>query len=560
MNINVHGRWSRFPGEAPGRAAAVPGAGAPGAAADPAAEAGGTQATGAQATGAQASGAQASGSGPAPAPGSPGGPGTPRRNPGAEQPEGPPPRRLSRRKRKILAWTGSVMAALVLLTSAGAFVVYHHLAGNLHQLNLSGILGSQPASAHPQAQNIMVIGSDTRAGQARRYGNGGVISTDQSDTLMIVHVPADRKWADIMSIPRDSWVHIPSCVMGNGRQSAPTTFKINEAFAIGNLHGNRTPLGIGCTIKTLEADTGIRIDHFVAVNFAGFTAMVNAVGGVPECNSHPISDPNSKLRLTAGHHLLKGSQALAYVRARYTLGNGSDLERISRQQAFMSSLVGRARSKLYNPPAIYHFLDAATRSLTIDSGLGGLSGLYKLAMSVKGLPTSKVTFFTLPTYPRMLVDPSDQANVLWTQPAASLIFQAFRQDRPVTQAMLQGPHGASSHPVAVKVLNGTPRAGLQDTVAGLLRQKGFRLAGTGSAGTTSVTQTVIRYHAADEQAARQLAGKFRGAALQQVPGTGSPLTLLLGSDYGSTANAGSSASPQPSPDFSPRTASQNICT
>ena len=128
--------------------------------------------------------------------------------------------------------------------------------------------------------------------------------------------------------------------------------------------------------------------------------MVNAVGGVPECNTKPISDPKSGLHLSAGRHVLNGRQALGYVRARYTLGDGSDLERITRQQAFMSALVGQVKAKELNPIALYRFLDAATRSITIDSQLGGIHGLYDLATSLKNLPPGKVTFFTLPTYPR----------------------------------------------------------------------------------------------------------------------------------------------------------------
>jgi LCP family protein required for cell wall assembly len=471
----------------------------------------------------------------------------------------PPPRG---RRRKILAWGGGILAAILILVAAGGYLIYQHLNGNLHQVNVSGMLGPRPASLHPKAQNILVIGSDTRAGQSRRYGKSTVLSTDHSDTLMIVHVAADRKWADIMSIPRDSWVHIPACRMGNGKMSPSSTFKINEAFTVGNLHGNHTSLGIACTIKTVEADTGIPIDHFVSVNFAGFTSMVRAVGGVPECNSKPISDPESGLHLTAGHHLLNGTRALAYVRARYTLGNGTDLERITRQQAFMSSLVDRARTKLLDPSAIYRFLDAATRSITIDSRLGGLTGLYHFAMSVKNLPPGKVTFFTLPTYPRSTVDPADTANVLWTQPDASLVFQAFRQDQPVSQQLLH-PHRARvpSHTVRVRVLNGTSQPGLQAAAAGLLRAKGFRLAGTGTASSRSLTQTVIRYHAGDQAAARKLAAKVSGAALAQVPGTGSVLTLVLGRDYGSSAHVGRAApAAQPSPSFSSRTASQSICT
>jgi LCP family protein required for cell wall assembly len=321
-------------------------------------------------------------------------------------------------------------------------MVYRHLNGNIQQRDVSGLLGSQPVDLHPQAENILVIGSDTRFGQGKGYGSGLV--TDQSDTTMIVHIAASRQWAEVMSIPRDSYVSIPACRMGNGQTSAPQTFKINEAYAIGNLDGNHTALGVACTMKTVEHDTGIYIDHFVVVNFTGFQNMVSALGGVKECNTQPINDPKSHLQLTAGQHLLNPKQALAYVRARYTLGDGSDLERIGRQQAFMSSLIQRVKSKLLNPVAIYRFLDAATKSLTIDTKLGGATGLYNLASSLRSLPSNKVAFFTLPTFPRSEVDPADTANVLWTQPEDSKIFQTFRDDVPASQSLFASPSASPS--------------------------------------------------------------------------------------------------------------------
>lgn len=472
-------------------------------------------------------------------------------------PGGSPPKN----RKMLLAWVSGIAASVVVIALASAYVVVRHFNGNLHQVDISGDIGRQPADLHPKAENIVVLGSDTRKGVGKGYGNSRVLTTDQSDTLMIVHIAADRQWANVMSIPRDSWVSIPGCRMGNGKMSSPTTFKINEAFAIGNLDGNKTSLGVACTVKTLEQDTGIHIDHFVAINFAGFRDMVNAVGGVPECNAKPINDPKSGLHLPAGRHLLKGRQALGYVRARYSLGNGSDLERIGRQQAFMSALVDRAKSRLYNPLAMYRFIDAATKSLTVDPGLGGVTGIYRLASSVRHLPASRVTFFTLPTYPRSLIDPADTANLMWTQPTDSLIFQAFRKDVPVSQALIHPhPHKIPTRKVRVNVLNGTRQPGLQDTVGGLLRQDGFHVKRTGTTAAPSITQTVIRYHAGGQPAAQRLASKVKGAALRQVPGTGPALTLVLGSDYGSTATIGNRASPHPSPSLGTRTATQNICT
>ncbi len=340
-------------------------------------------------------------------------------------------------RKKIVLWGCASLALLLVAVTGSAYVTLKHFNANIKQDDISSLLGAQPVNTHPQAENIAVIGSDTRNGQGSGYGTGLV--TDQSDTLMIIHIPADRKWAEVMSIPRDSYVSIPACTMGDGQLSSPTQYKINEAFALGNLDGNHTALGVACTIKTVEQDTGIYIDHFIVVNFTGFKSMVAAVGGVYECNPTAINDPNSHLYLTAGEHLLTPTQALGYVRARYTLGDGSDLERIGRQQAFMSSLVSRVKSKLYNPLDIYRFLDSFTKSLTIDSQLGGITGLYNLGQSLRGIPSSKIAFFTVPNFPRSEVVPSDIANVLWTQPEDNKIFASFRNDVPASSTLFTSP-------------------------------------------------------------------------------------------------------------------------
>jgi len=346
-------------------------------------------------------------------------------------------------RRKILIWGSASLALLLVAVTGGGYVLLKHFNANIQQDDISSLLGDQPVNLHPQAENIMVLGSDSRQGLSKAYGSGLV--TDQSDTLMIIHIPADRKWAEVMSIPRDSWVNIPACEMGDGQTSAPQQFKINEAFAIGNLDGNHAALGVACTVKTIEQDTGIYINHFIVVNFTGFENMVSALGGVYECNPTPINDPNSGLHLSAGNHLLTPAQALGYVRARYTIGDGSDLERIGRQQAFMASLVSRVKSELLNPIAIYNFLDATTKALTVDSQLGGVTGLYDLGESLRSIPSSKIAFFTIPNFPRGEVVPGDDANVLWTQPEDNEIFASFRNDVPASSTLF-GPAPSSTKP------------------------------------------------------------------------------------------------------------------
>src|ERR1700761_1637808 len=132
------------------------------------------------------------------------------------------------RHRKLLAWTAGGLALLLAAVAVPGYLTLRHFNDNIAQANVRGLLGHQPADLHPQAENILVIGSDSRQGSAAAAFD----STDQSDTMMLIHVPANRQWAEVMSIPRDSWVNIPSCVMGDGKLSSPTQFKINEAFAL----------------------------------------------------------------------------------------------------------------------------------------------------------------------------------------------------------------------------------------------------------------------------------------------------------------------------------------
>src|ERR1700751_4283032 len=153
-------------------------------------------------------------------------------------------------RRKILIWGSSTLALLLVAVSGTGYVMLKHFNANIQQDDISGLLADQPVNTHPQAENIMVLGSDSRQGLSQAYGSGLV--TDQSDTLMIIHIPADRKWAEVMSIPRDSWGNNPACEMSNGKFSAPTQFKINSAFATGNLNGNNTALGVACAVKTIE--------------------------------------------------------------------------------------------------------------------------------------------------------------------------------------------------------------------------------------------------------------------------------------------------------------------
>ena len=177
-----------------------------------------------------------------------------------------------------------------------------------------------------------------------------------------MHLAADRESAAAVSIPRDTMVPIPECTRDDGTVvPAQEVQMFNEAFSAG---------GPACTIKTVEALTKVRIDNYIVVDFTGFKDMVDALGGVKVCLPYAVNDPQSHLDLEAGTQTVRGQQALAYVRTRHGLGDGSDLSRIDRQQAFVGSMVSKVKDKglLLRPDRLYNFLAAATKSLTTDFG------------------------------------------------------------------------------------------------------------------------------------------------------------------------------------------------
>ncbi|MEV7677737.1 LCP family protein [Streptomyces sp. NPDC088341] len=433
-------------------------------------------------------------------------------------------------RRRIGRWIALAAALLVLGTSGAGGWLYTRLSGNIQGAGVDDAIGDNRPGATQGGQNILVIGSDSREGAGDGYGRG--LTTMQSDTLLLLHVGGSGKWATVVSFPRDSWVRIPACDQGDGTFSVPHDFKINEAFAIGGSTGD-TGKAAACAIKTVEQNTRVRVDHFLVVDFRGFTGMINALGGVEICPERPIHDRKAHLDLRAGCQTVKDSQALGYVRARYSLGDGTDIGRIGRQQEFMRALAARAKARLYDPRALYGFLDSATGSLTTDPELAGLKPLYELASGLTSLPTERISFLTVPNYPRERDVPSDRANVVWNGPAAQRLFTALTLDREMTGALLAGaarqlPPAAAT--VAVTVLNGTGVPGKARETAGRLRGLGFRISGTGNA-PAPADRTTLSYPEGLADQARAVAARLPGLVPvrsdRAAPGT---VTLTIGPD------------------------------
>jgi LCP family protein required for cell wall assembly len=332
--------------------------------------------------------------------------------------------------------------------------------------------------------------------------------------------------------------------------------------------------GPACLITTIEGNTGLRMDHFAVVDFNGFRDMVDALGGVPICAPEAIDDPKAKLKLSAGRHVLDGTQALGYVRARKTLGDGSDLGRIERQQAFLSSVVQEATrtSLLLRPDKLFGFLDAATSSLTTDEDFD-LGTMKDLASSVADIGMSNVQFVTVPVQEY----PADPNRVEWA-PSAEVLWQTLRDDGVVGAAPSAAP-SASAEPltvspteVAVEVVNATGVQGLAAQVAAALEVQGFAEVTTGSSGSRP-NGVVVEYGAGGEEAARTVAAAFEGATLREdasvtsgvrvVLGAGAPAVQELPNRTGSSpvpTPTVSAPSPSPTPTITTRPADRDICS
>ena len=499
----------------------------------------------------------------------------PRTDPPAVPPPGPPvaPGRRPRTQR-ILGWIALGLAVVLAVTVTGGYLVYRHLNGNITHIGFGQEPGPRPPKLN-KAQNILLIGSDTRA-FAGGSKFGSEVGGARSDTTILVHLSAGGRKATLVSIPRDSYVKIPACKTASGGESTPHLDKFNSAYSIG---------GPACTIATVESLTNIHIDHFVEVNFQGFQRMVNALGGVSICLRKPINDPirfvgghyqGSGLVLPAGTSTLKGTQALAFVRARYGVGDGSDIGRIKDQQLFISAVIRKATSAglLVDIPALYRFLDAATKSIRTDPKFG-LSQLKNLADRLHGLKPGTVSLLTVPFLFNAPGVPS--ADIGWDPVKAPALWTALRRDQPLPGQATSKPSKPSSSPspggngltippsaITVQVLNGTGETGIAHRVAAELAAEGFH-AVPGNASIRGVTRTVVRYGASRNESSMTVAAAVKGSARQLDPTLrATTIQLVIGSDFGGvvpvTVTPSTNPAPSPTPSLDITTAGQDICS
>ena len=440
----------------------------------------------------------------------------------------------NRRWPKLVAAIASGAILAVTAVGAGVTSVLGQLEGNITALDVSDQTGNAVTSTESVVVdettgetapfNVLLMGSDSRTGKGNKgYGSTAKFGTaERSDTTILLHVSADRSQAVAVSIPRDTLIDLPTCKNANGDRVQGGSGKFNEAMSRG---------GPGCTLKAVENMTGMAIDNFMVVDFGGFKAITEAVGGVEICLSQPVNDPLSGLKLSAGNHTISGEEALAFVRARKTLGDGSDTSRIRRQQAFLSSMANKVISSgtLLNPVALLGVLNAATESLTADPQLANIDNLRELAVSMKDLRPSNITFTTMPWYPA-----GDGANVLMNKKKAKPLLNALKNDTPWP------PKASSDQPllrtapenIRVEVINGTGVKGAGKSAKKALRKQGFIVVNVKNG--DPIAATTLIFDPEWDNSAKTLAYSANATVLESVAGAGSTLQLVIGPDFTGT--------------------------
>lgn len=323
--------------------------------------------------------------------------------------------------------------------STGAFV-YHSLAAQVRDaaLDISRFTAAQSGGEaveptpidqfNGRAITLLVSGVDSRYNQDDAgYGSAEELSTIQSDTTMVAHISADRSTVTVISIPRDLITLIPPCLTQNGSSYAYEGM-FNSAFSTGAVT-NDLAGGVACTKATVEEMTGLTIDAFVVVDFAGFKGMIDALGGVWFDVPEPMQDYYSGLNVDAGCQKFDAYTALAFARARHDVGDGSDISRIGRQQQLVSAMLREVLSKNFvtDLPALLSFLQAAIGSLTVSPNLSDIRGDAGLLLSLLNIDKANIRFVTLPWSP----SPADPNRVLAVEPNASRLWAALANDAPL---------------------------------------------------------------------------------------------------------------------------------
>ncbi|MFI9050041.1 LCP family protein [Streptomyces sp. NPDC053427] len=435
-------------------------------------------------------------------------------------------------KKKALYWTSGVLGFVLVAAATTAYVIYQQLDGNIKKVDVG--INNDAVSDGPV--NLLVIGTDSRAGKGNAgYGDAG--SVGHADTTLLMHISRDRSNATALSIPRDLITDIPNCP--TKQKDGSTKIIPGEQQVRFNTSLGQEGRDPGCTWRTVEKLTGLKISHFMMADFNAVKELSNAVDGVEVCAGKDINDPKSHLKLSAGRHTVKGEQALAFVRTRHSVGTGSDLSRIQLQQQFIGSLIRKLKSSAFSSPGkLYDVAQAATKALTVDTGIGSASKLMDFGDDMKKVNINKITFATVP----VLDNPKDLATVILDRAKADPLFRMVQADHALAKGKKsKGKKApvkkAPPELVRVDVLNGGgPIGAAQESVDWLQNTKGARLSTNAGNASQKVAETVLEYAPNQADQAATLAdwmGLPKSALKKSAQDAGDrvPMKLTLGRDF-----------------------------
>ena len=420
---------------------------------------------------------------------------------------------MSARRRRTLLRTLAILAVLVAVLASAGLVYGYRYADGLVRKGKRPVAGLTPVGSG-QPMNILLVGSDSRTGLTRRQL--GRIQTvkmpgRRTDTLMVLHVSPRRDKAVMVSLPRDLRTTV------DGRTS-----KINAAFAVG---------GPGLLVRTVEQTTGLPINHYAEIDFAGFLKVVDALGGITLCNrsGHRLDDPYANLHMGPGCKDMRGIQALAFVRARHV---DSDFGRIGRQQEFMRAVVAKLESKgsLVNLPKLMGIADVATDHIRTDQTLSTPTAI-GLARRLRRLDPASID---MRVYPSVASPPRCAGCAAFVDPLpeAAILMRALRRDAgQLPPVGLPGNKGVSLATTSVTILNGGGVQGAASRAAADLRRLGVRVAGTGNATQPTGQASTLAYPPKLEPQARLLGAVLGGGVELVKADRHDALVLTVGTGF-----------------------------
>jgi LCP family protein required for cell wall assembly len=420
----------------------------------------------------------------------------------------------------------ATMSGVVLLASGTSWAVSGWMSGQIDRADVFSGLDEDErpdAPASGGARTVLVMGTDARE-EDEEHGEEDLPPDaprpdERTDSMMLVRLHADREHVTVVGLPRDSWVTIP------GHEP----HKINAAYALG---------GPTLAVQTVEANTGVRVDHYVELDFGGFIKVVDALGGVEVCVPEPMEDPRAHLDLEAGTHHVDGEEALAYARTRQSADG--DLDRIDRQQEVLAAMLDRALSTdlLADPSRLSGFVDATLDSVTVDDDLDTAT-IRGLAEQLSGIGLEDVTFTQVPVEDMDFRTPGGDSAVTWKRAEADALFAELNRDEPAgdagssTETDGEGEaDGASPEETLVEVFNGAGIPGLGEQARGALLDAGYDIPESAENWETmDVPQTLVRHPAEQAEAAEALSELLPGSRLERDDDLDGELQVVLGFNH-----------------------------